>query len=278
MRTILTTSWWVSKNKADLAWIEPQVVGGRVDLKVVSGQRTGNPPVAPKVGRGASFTYLGCGSLIGETSLISQGLRGELGLRMTCVVSERDGRRSYRAPDPDDTEAADSVVVPDDVPDLALPNIPRWFSGPRFGFTTQADLYTSRQLITHTIVADLIGALPRRIVNDGGDQQWADAVTTILALSLGKMIQVASTLAIWRHEPTPKAEAALSSHSLPMMWDFPEVFPFGGSVGDWMGQVKTACRAFALLPGGGLPSARVVNLDCSSGPGLRGRASAKKPS
>lgn len=270
IESLLASSWWVSKKKGDPVWLKSTVVDGRVVLSVVRGEQE-TPPSGPKVGRGASFGCQGCGQVIKEDWLIQEGRAGRLGLRMTCVVSESREGRTYRAPTDADLAAAAAPEV-GNFPEVAIPDIPRWFSGPRFGFTTQADLYTERQLYMLATFADEVAALPATVVNDGGSQEWATAITTILALAVGKLAQVASTLAIWRYEPTPKAEAALSSHSMPMMWDFPEVNPFGGSVGDWLGQVKTACRALLLLPPQEAPRGEVVKQDARtallSRPGL----------
>lgn len=248
IETVLTTSWWISKKKNALAWVEPKVVDGRVVLTVVSDRRAGSAPESPKTGRGASFQCVSCRGVVDEKSLMKQGAEGSLGLRLMAVAAERDGRRIYREPTAEEQDAPLSAPTVDDLPELRLPDIPRWFSGPRFGFNSQADLYTSRQLLTLAVFTDLVSEVHEEVLSDGGSKARADAITTLLALSVGKMAQVASTLAIWRHQPMAKAEAALSSHSLPMMWDFPDVNVFGESVGDWRGLVKTTLRALALLP------------------------------
>lgn len=254
VETILTTSWWLSKKSGDLAWLIPEVVGGRVEVSVVSGQRAGVAPDGPKLGRGATFLCVSCHGTVDESTLIEQGQSGKLGLRLLAVASERAGRRVFRAPNAGEEEAALAVPPVDDLPEIQLPDIPRWFSGPRFGFSTQADLYTPRQLLTLATFADLVAEIHREVLADGGSSSRADAITAILALSVGKMAQVASTLAIWRHQPMAKAEAALSSHSLPMMWDFPDVNVFGTSVGDWRGLVRTSLRALTLLPPSATPA------------------------
>lgn len=260
IETILTTSWWLSKKKGDLAWMQPRVSGSRIEVDIVAGKQGGSAPDGPKSGRGAAFSCVSCGGTVSEANLISQGAAGTLGLRLLAVATELSGKRTYRAPYPDEEAAALSAPAVDDLPEIRLPDIPRWFSGPRFGFTTQRDLYTPRQLFTLSVFADLVAEIHDEVIADGGSPDRAKAVAAVLALSVGKMAQVASTLAIWRHQPTAKAEAALSSHSLPMMWDFPDVNVFGTSVGDWRGLVRTSLRAFVLLPTTAVPAA-VVRAD-----------------
>lgn len=247
VESLLMTSWWISRKQGDLAWLEAQLRDGELKLSVISGQRTGGPSESPKTGRGATFACLACGAVLDEDYLIAEGIAGRIGLRMTCVVVDRDGTRIYREPTEEEIAAAGTSVVGEDFPNIVLPDIPRWFSPPRFGFREQADLYTSRQLSTHMAFADEVAGIYDEVIAAGGTDDRAKAITVLLGLSLGKLVQVASTLAIWRHQPTPKAEAALSTHAIPMMWDFPEVNVFGGSVGDWLGQVRTACRALPYI-------------------------------
>ena len=99
--TLLTTSWWLSKKKGGLAWIEPRVEDTTITLEVRSHQRTGQAPDPSKVGDGV-FECLICSSTISPEHLRLQGKAGSLGLRLVAIVSEVDGRRTYRTPDETD--------------------------------------------------------------------------------------------------------------------------------------------------------------------------------
>ena len=255
IETILTTSWWLSKKKGFLAWLQPRVEGGEVHLDVVSGLREGAAPDPPKVGRGAAFVCLGCGSVIGEESLIEQGLRGELGIRMTCVVVEQDGVRSYRSPGSEEVQILESVPAVDDFPEMFLPDNPRWFSGPRFGYLTQADLYGPRQIRTLATLADLVSETRDQVLRDGGNDFWGDAVSTMLGLGVGRLAAVCSTQSQWRMSDRQhaKAEHAFTRNDLPIMWDWAETNPFGTSVGSWRRAANKGSSILALVtPGQGV--------------------------
>lgn len=77
----------------------------------------------------------------------------------------------------------------------------------------------------------------------------------------------------WRTREGPsKAEPAFGRHDIPMVWDFAETNPFGGSVGDWMQVVDTAVRAFEYVDTTG-PGGMVTQLDARvAGEGLEGQA------
>ncbi len=246
IETILTTSWWISKRKGDLAWIEPEVVDGGVHLNVRHTTGHGVAPEPTKVGRGASFSCIACGNTIDEGHVIRQGAEGRLGLRMTAVIVEVNNRRVYRAPTLADIQAAASVPEVDDLPHVPLPDIPRWFSGPRFGVTSQADLYTKRQLLTMTTFADLVARVPEQVVIDGGDTARARTIATLLGLVVGKMAQYGSSqnrLVTYTTSST-RFNGAFARNDMPMIWDFYEGNVFGSVGGTWRGLVSTMSGAF----------------------------------
>ena len=245
IETILTTSWWLSKRKNDQAWIAPTVQNGKIHLEVVTGQHDGCPSPPPKSGRGASFECLACKSVIDEDWIAKEGIRGALGLRMVCVVADRDEHRIYRAPTEDEMRIANMVPPVEDFPDIALPDIPRWFSGPRFGLLTQEDQYTRRQLQVLTTTADLVAGSHLAVRHDGGSQEWADAIATLLGLAVGRMAQYQSSQVRWFIDSRSGAGQALPAfarHDMPMQWDFVEPAPTSAA-GSITGAVKSIVAA-----------------------------------
>ena len=251
IETVLTTSWWLSKKQGQLAWIEPLVRDGRVHLQVVSNQRSGSPSAPPKVGRGATFSCIACSAILNEDEIIKQGREGKLGTRMAAVIAETQGQRIYREPTDGEHAVASKVPAVDDFPDLSLPDIPRWFSGPRFGFTTQRDQYTPRQLHVLATFADLVSRMHSRVLQDGGTSEWADAVTTLLGLAVGKLAQYGSTqtFLFTRNGPSA-AKAAFGRADMPMMWDFVETYALGDSIGSWDAIVKNLIRSLSFVVAG----------------------------
>ena len=268
--TFLMQSMWISKKKGDLAWFEPLLDGGQLNLSVVSGQLKGEAPAAAKVGRGANFQCLACGGAVPEEWLIREGKDGRIRDRLVCVVTQRAGRRNYRAPTSDEI-AATMLDYPDDFPVIPLPDIARWFSGPRFGFTDQRDLYTPRQIAVLCAFASAISSVFDRVQEDGGDRDWASAVTTLLGLSLGKMAQANSRQVRWNTAVSgaPKAEPAFGQNDMPMLWDYVETNPFGTSVGSFEGIVTDQARALRyVVKGQGRTLRRDAREATSDGPTL----------
>lgn len=257
VETVLTTSWWLSKRKNDLAWIQPRVENGFVHLDVITGRRHGEAPPSPKSPRGASFQCLACGNPVTEDDLDAQVARGGLGLRMTAVVIEdAKGRRSYR--EPTETERAqaevslDGIDVPDQVP------VSDGGSRNRFGMDTQADLYTARQLVTLDLLATLVAKTHSQVIADGGSEEWATAVTTLLGLGVGRFAQFMSSQARWTVRSNVSSfEGAFPRNDIPVTWDFYEINPFGEAGPSWTQTFVSTTRSLRNVVGDGRGRAQI---------------------
>jgi putative DNA methylase len=254
IETILTTSLWLSKKTGDLAWIEPRIENGELDLEVISGKHEGEPAESPKVGRGGSFMCLSpkCRQVMDEEWIASEGVHGRMGYRMIAVATEKAGRRVFRSPTRIEIKAASDVPEVLDPPDLALPNNPRWFSGPRFGINSQKDLYTPRQLLSLTTFADLVAGKRSQILADGGTVPWADAVISILGLAIGRLAMGNSSqvrITVQNNGTTTRFNAAFGRNDLPMTWDFAEMEVLGPE-GTWLGSLPTVLGALPHAPHG----------------------------
>jgi len=103
---------------------------------------------------------------------------------------------------------------------------------------------------------------------DRGDEAWAYAIVTFLALAVGKRAQVGSAQSRWKLDSrsgTGKAEGAFARPDLPMTWDFPEAALLDDGAGNWLQCVKTMLDSFQLIPHGDgkvrLSDARVARSD-----------------
>lgn len=251
IETILTTSWWLSKKKGDFAWVVPEVEAGKVRLRVEQATRAGVVLPPPKASRGANFICVGCGGTVTEAQIASQASSAEgLGQRMVAVVAEKGRRRIYREPTAEEVAAAvvrrDLLDVPDGVP------VGDGGTRKRFGIDSQADLYSSRQLLTLNTFSDLVADTYERVKADGGSDQWARSVTSLLGLAVGRLAMSNSSQArvtIRNDGTTTRFNAAFGRNDIPMTWDFPELNPLGEG-GTWLGSLPTVLDAISFVPGG----------------------------
>lgn len=256
----LVSSFWLSKKKGALTWIEPTDLNAGQPARFEIRVGTAGPPPPTKVGRGGTFRCLACKELITESYVKAEGRGRRWAAQLLAVAVDTATGRRYLAP-----SEAGLPPTPDEVPDapdVLLSPDTRAFWTTLYGDRTYADVFTSRQSVSLGTFADAVRDMPERIKAGGGDDAYVQALTSVLGLCVGKLAQASSKQARWnvRITGSSKAEPAFSRHALPMVWDFVETNPFGGSVGDWLGQLSSISTAIRALPRDTLP-ARVFQAD-----------------
>jgi putative DNA methylase len=241
----LVSNTWVSKKKVDRRWyaLEPTPNGIRIDIKTSGG----GPALIETVNRSGA-TCPACSTSMKFSYVRDQGRQQRMGLQVLASATDGTSGRSFLT--------ADSTPVPSvnaDAPDIGieLNGNPRDLKTPNYGLKTLADQFTDRQLVMLEAFAEAIAKVPDRVRAGGGDEIYATTVASILGLALGKLAQSNSTQVRWKIDSrngSAKPEPAFGRHALPMVWDFAEANPFGGSVGDWMGQIDSILRGVAKLP------------------------------
>lgn len=246
--TPLVSSWWLSKKKGEEAWLEPIIDTAARTIKYIV-RRSGSPDAATKE------RCLFSGAPIPFKYVREKGQRGELGLTLLAVIANGKHGRHYFAPDDEQLEAVRGAQS-EYVPELDLPTQAIGFRVRGYGMQTWSDLFAPRQQLALATFAEIVRRVPSWVEADGGSEELARTITTVLGLALGKLAQASSCLVRWnaRAGATAKAEPAFGRHDLSMTWDFAEVNPFGGSVGDWMQVVKTSSRALSFVDPSGPPA------------------------
>lgn len=245
----LYSSPWLSKQKGREAWLRPVVSGPMVRFEIGTGA-VGKVPDATKRGRG-KFTCPACATDVNEQYLRKAGAAGLLGLQMLAVAwDDASGRRF--APAPDTSDGAVGIGNPAEVPELDFfADNTKQFSTPLYGLRRQADIYTPRQLHVLGAFADAVAEVPARVRRDGGDEEQATAIASVLALCVSKLSMANSSQSRWQIDSrhgSAKAQPAFGRQALPMVWDFAEVNPFADAAGGWKSQLRSLLSGFKVLP------------------------------
>jgi putative DNA methylase len=246
-RTPLVGSFWLTKRTDARTWVEAIVLPDRsgVQFEVRSGP--GEPPLRSVDRTGARCVV--CQNLCSLRYVREEGRAGRLSVQLMAIAVDETTGRSYVTPTLADVRTAD-VERPEDAPDLAIPQKALGFRVQLYGMETYGDLFTNRQLVTLSAFAKAVSEIRAEVIADGGDDEYARSIVSILGLGVGKLARANSTQATWnvRSSGSSKAEPAFSRQALPMVWDFAEVNPFGASVGSWMGQIEATCKGLRALP------------------------------
>jgi len=178
--------------------------------------------------------------------------------RLLCVISTKADTpgRFYRLPSEKDMEALKrakklfaDLRFEDDASSYGIPNEPtpegkgkgagRAFSQRNYGMEVFADLYTERQLLTLMTLA--------KIIRNSSHEHIPETVRILSAFALGRVNDLSMSLCRWLTSIEAVAAANGGQNRMPVVLDFVEVNPFGGSGGDWHGQVDWVARVVEHL-------------------------------
>ena len=266
--TPLVTDWMLSRSKRGTVWIEPTVSNLKITYSIKS--KGDAPPTAG----GNSARCIFTNDPILFNTFGPKGKAGSLRPTMLAMVGQHKGQRIFLPPVEDHVvRALDRANL--DLPDVPLPERALGFRVQAYGVTSYSDLFLPRQARTLATFSDLVREIHADVLEDArragldpsptpmeeggrGARAYADAVTAILGLCIGRLATSNNVLVQWFIDPrsgTGKATPAFRMQTVSMVWDFVETNPFAQSVGGWCGPVvESALNAFKLVAKDGLPA------------------------
>jgi putative DNA methylase len=196
-----------------------------------------------------------CETMVPQSYVRAEGMAGRIAQRLMAVVAEGERGRLYLAPEPEHERLAASVDPPVDAPDAEMATNSRHMTPVIYGMRRFSDLFTPRQLVALTTFSDLVPKARERVLANGGDGDYADAVATYMGLASGRCADFWSSLATW------VSSGGFVGHTfvrqaLAMTWDHAEVNPFSGSTGNWSGACEWVAGALSAVPASGQAVAR----------------------
>lgn len=186
--------------------------------------------------------------------------------RLFAVVTTRDDvqGRYFRLPTPDDLARADEAAAlakrQSDAVVRGIPEIPdeptpmgggrgagRAFSQRNYGMDTFRDLFAPRQRLLLATLASYARQL-ELVASSASPLGVTDAIQAFLACGVDRVAEHATSLCRW-NASGPKMQATFGRQALPMMWDFCEASPLGGSVGSWENILECLLVPLAVTDG-----------------------------
>lgn len=273
----LTSTFVLSSKAGKEAYVEPCIEGGNYRFLVKTDKNFAHAKNGTKLSRGANFRCLLSDTPIEPTYIKAEGRAGRMGARLLAMVADGPKGRVYLDPQPEMESLAKSAA-PQWVPDTPLPNDPRNFWTVDYGLTTFGDLFTPRQLVALTTLADLIAdvrsianrdAISAGMIDDelgldaGGtnSKAYADAISVYLAFSISRVANVGSTVTSWMNDRGAFRET-FARQAIPMVWDYAESNPFADTGGSLRTALDKGAMAIHALPA--KPSAFAIQADAAT--------------
>lgn len=233
---------WLAKKKGRMVALRPRVdrEALRVEWEVVEASDVEGLGFDPGgfSHRGRS-TCLICGAAVELDYVKAEGVAGRMGITpLAGVLPRQSGRgREYLAPgsypepsvDECDEVLAELTVQPPD--EAVCAYMDAGFRVVPYGLTRFRDLFTRRQLATLCTFAQGVCEVHSEMLDAGMEADRAEAVCAYLGLTLDRVVDRSSSLCRWNNAGE-KVENVYARQVLPMVWDFAEANPFGGSLAD----------------------------------------------
>ncbi|TKV28548.1 DUF1156 domain-containing protein [Arthrobacter sp. NamB2] len=256
----LVRSWWLGTKKGNEAYVVPTVVsdattpsGQAVRFQVHLGKAGGpRPGEEGTVGRNGA-RCVACDSAVDLKYIRAQARARGLGHQLMGVVAGGERQRTYVSASDEQMSAAD-VRRPDDAPDASIPPQAPSFRVQAYGMNKWSDLFTNRQLVALTTLSDLVTEARQKVLADGGESAYADAIATYLGLGVSRTTDLMNSIVTWSNS-RDQARNLFARQAIPMAWDFVEVSPFAGAAGDVGVALATMSKALANIAPNGVGEA-----------------------
>jgi len=225
----LAGSFVLSKKEGNEACVIPSFdhVNPKITYKVRMGK--GGIPKAGKTSRGAKFKCIMCGEAATSNYIKDEAMQGRMGAQLMAVVAEGKHGRLYISPD-EEHQGIAKVDKPDEYPTQELANDPRNLWCPAYGLDTFDKLFTNRQLTALTTFSELVGEAQKKVVEDGGSEEYGKAVSVYLAFVVDKLTDYHSSICSW-NPPRDGIRNTFGRQAIPMVWDYAEGNPDGSEQG-----------------------------------------------
>jgi putative DNA methylase len=256
---LLTTMWLLQKaNRSIALYLTPKTKPKRLELGIMvksqskwidqDTKATIESPALGGTAKRGSVTCPCCGYTTPVTRVREQlkprggGARDSRLLAVVTVKLDETGRQ-FRLPNPRDFKVLKCVDATlqqnmdrrrslSYVPNEPLPLMSGVFNAPIYGHSTWGSLFTNRQVLALSTLADLVRRAGEQMKNE--DANLTTAVKTCLALVVDRVADRCSSLC--RYDPSPTMSGinnTFSRQALPMVWDFGEGDPTSSRSGGW---------------------------------------------
>ncbi len=242
----LVSSFVLSSKKGKEAWVKPVVEGDKWHFEVCVGTPPKGAENGTKLGRGANFKCLMSDAPMEPDYLRQEGKAKRMGQRLMAIVVEGIKGRVYLSPIDAHVETV-NVPSPSWRPNVSIPNDPRNFWTPNYGLNTYGELFTDRQLVALNTFSDLVQEARKKVIEDCGDEGYANAIVVYLTFVLDKCADYWSSICSW-HSSGEKMRNTFGRQAIPMAWDYAEANPFCDATGNWFAMVDWEWKSISYLP------------------------------
>lgn len=225
--------------KEKLISLYPYTNGQELKFKIVGTDHENIPegfnPLVGTIKKGVAICPV-CGSIIDNQSLRTVFKTGKVEDRlMFIVLQDLEGKKKYRLPTEKDIEnfkkAEEYLEIKrqklmnewglDPIPNEIIPEASNTASLYAYGLIRWGDLFNARQKLLLITTIEKIRLAYKEMIKEGYDREYAKAITSYLAIIIGKIADYNSRLTVW-FSTEERVKQIFYKQALSLSWGYGE--------------------------------------------------------
>jgi putative DNA methylase len=265
----LVSTFVLSNKPGKQAYVQPVISKDTFRFTVKVGSPSSDARNGTKSGGShSSHLCLFSGTPISFEYLRSESRAGRLGCRLMAIVADGPSGRIYLQPTLQQEQLAKSTLE-HWRPDVEISHWPGRTNVVEYGLTRFSDLFTERQLIGLTTIADKIEEVRERVFLDAksagftdddmsvesggrGARAYAEAIAVYLTFAMTRTADWGNSLGRWESK-AQVPQQLFGRQSIPMVWDFCETNFFSESTGSYLASISNIIASFKKCSAGHVP-------------------------
>jgi len=188
-------------------------------------------------------TCFACGEPVKLDYVKKEGLAGRMNIRLAALVVDLGRGKSYLSPTEEQENVALSTPI-DWTPDYKMSEHPQYMAPPRYGLTHFKDLFTKRQLLSLTVISEIIHEWHYEQIKNI-DSDYLKLLTLYLFFSLDRLADFNCNLSTWKHSGEQQMHL-FTANRIAMAMDFTEANIIQRKAISWSNAVTLTANAVGV--------------------------------
>jgi adenine-specific DNA methylase len=179
-----------------------------------------------------------CGNATDVTTLKNQFINGKTTEKILAVIFEKDGERYYRLPNEEENQISENIPRLSNAPIESMPTkYTQALPSCTWGISKWGDLFNNRQLLTINNFVESVN----EVVDNIEEGEYKSSIVLYLSILIDRILARSTSFGVW-HTLQETVEHPFGRQAIPMIFDYPEMNPFGELSGAAIGQLSSILK------------------------------------
>ena len=247
----LLKGFYLANTGTKQIYLNPKITGNKIDFEIVEGLYN-NEILKGWIDRG-NLSCPCCGNITENNLLKKQLVSKSNKERLLAIIITKENSKQYRLPNQNEIDIIENINVDFEMPSETInTSYTKAMAFCLWGFDKWGQLFSPRQLVSLQTLVNKLCLIKNELLGDMGD--YGKAIVTYLSYIVDKSADYNSCFCTW-HPGREVIGHVFTRQAIPMVFDYPEVYPFTESSGgipnmiDWIVRyINSEVNEFWSLP------------------------------